>query len=98
MDINKLGQAIQFQADILFPQRTDASMFFKIYGEVAELIKAKDDAERAQELADLLILLLDYGAVHKINMLDAVISKMEVNATRKWAINELGVFQHVEPK
>lgn len=96
MHINQLAAAIRDQADTMFPRRTDSSMFLKMYGEMGELIDAKTDQERAGELADVLIMLLDYADIHNIDVLSAVLGKMAINSQRKWAVNELGVFSHVK--
>jgi len=71
-------------------------MFLKIYGEVSELITAKNKDEKSQELADLMILLLDYADIHEIAIEEAIVNKMKINEARTWAANELGVFQHVK--
>lgn len=97
MNINDLASSIATQADKLFPTRTDTSMFLKIYHETAELIDANEDpAKRSDELADLLILLLDYGARKDIDIQMAVQRKMAINQNRKWVTNQLGVNQHVK--
>lgn len=96
MRIDDLARHIEMQADRLFPARTDTSMFLKIYHETSELIDAKTDGQRADELADLMIMLLDYGSRKKIGIELAVLRKMAINEKRKWATNELGVNQHVE--
>lgn len=94
--INNLAGAIQEQADTLFPQRTDTSMFLKMYSELGELASANTPAERAGELADVLIMVLDYGSRHGIDMELAILRKMAINQNRKWVTNALGVNQHVE--
>lgn len=96
MDINNLATSIRQQADRLFPNRTDSSMFLKTYGELAELISAKTPEARASELADLFIMLLDYGSRHNIDIRNAIIVKSSINDQRTWEANELGVFQHVK--
>lgn len=94
--INHLGAAIQEQADVLFPNRNDQSMFLKMYSELGELASANTPAERAGELADVLIMILDYGSRHGIDMELAILRKMAINQNRKWVTNALGVNQHVE--
>ncbi len=96
MDINFLAREVKHQADKLFPQRTDSSMFLKMYGELGELIGAKTPEERSGELADVMIMLLDYAACHNINIGFAIHTKMAINDARQWAVNELGVFSHVK--
>ena len=96
MRINDLARHIELQADRLFPARTDTSMFLKIYHETSELIDAQTEAQRADELADLMIMLLDYGSRKEINIEQAVLRKMAINEKRTWTTNALGVNQHVE--
>lgn len=95
MHINTLAGDIEAQADRLFPKRTDTSMFLKLYHEIGELVSAKDPAQRADELADVLLLVLDYGSRHGIDMQLAIARKMGINENRTWVTNELGVNQHV---
>lgn len=94
--INHLGAAIQEQADSLFPNRNDQSMFLKMYSELGELAATNTPAERADELADVLIMILDYGSRHGIDMEMVILRKMAINQNRKWVTNALGVNQHVE--
>lgn len=94
MTIDRLAYQIKEQADRLFPQRTDASMFIKLYGEIAEMIDATD-VNRAGEVADVLIMVLDYAKVKGINVEQAIRQKMAVNDARTWKRNDLGAFQHV---
>lgn len=96
MRIDFLAREIMYQADRLFPNRTDTSMFLKIYHETSELIDANTPAKRADELADLLIMILDYGSRHNIEIEQAITKKMAINDARKWKTNEHGVNQHVE--
>ncbi len=96
MSIDILAAHVRRQADNLFPKRTPSSMFLKMYGELGELIDAKTPEDKAEELADILIMLLDYGDLNNISIEDAIIKKMRKNASRKWTSNEHGVFQHVK--
>lgn len=96
MRIDSLAHTIADQANRLFPLRTDSAMFLKIYHETAELIDADSPAKKADEFADLMILLLDYAARHHIEIEQAIVKKMAINESRKWKTNALGVNQHVE--
>jgi NTP pyrophosphatase (non-canonical NTP hydrolase) len=96
MRIDFLAREIEYQADRLFPKRTDTAMFLKIYHETAELIDADTPVKRSDEFADLMILLLDYGSRHGIEIEQAIKTKMAINENRKWKTNEMGVNQHVE--
>ena len=93
MDMNHLALEIHEWANEVHPERTDASMFFKLYGEIAELIESGDDC--ADEIADVLIMLLDYAKRKGVNPSAAVQNKMNVNRLRQWRINQLGVMSHV---
>ncbi len=46
--------------------------------------KAKDKDELASELADVSLYLLRLASVEGINLEDAILKKLEVNATREW--------------
>lgn len=94
MMMNVLARDIKEWADAAFPHRSDASMFLKLYGEIAELIDAGDDCEG--EIADVLILVLDYALRKGVNPSVAVQRKMHMNRSREWTITTLGVMQHVE--
>lgn len=93
MDINWLACDIKEWADKQFPNRTDAAMFLKLYGEIHELIDAGDDCEG--EIADLLILLLDYSKRKNVNPSTAVQNKLAINRKRVWKQTAIGTFQHV---
>jgi NTP pyrophosphatase (non-canonical NTP hydrolase) len=92
MDVNTLAQVIRLQADQLFPHRTDSSMFLKMYGEVAELIDAGEDC--GGEVADVLIMVLDYAHRKGINVETAILDKMAVNNGRVWKMTKIGTMQH----
>lgn len=94
MDINHLAVDIKKWADEAFPDRTDASMFLKLYSEVGELIEAGEACD--DEIADVLILILDYAKRKSVNPSVAIQRKMNINRGRIWAVNNLGVMQHVE--
>lgn len=94
MTIDSLAFQIKEQADRLFPKRTDQSMFLKLYGEIAEMIDATEP-DRAGEVADVLIMVLDYAKVKGINIEQAIRQKMAINDQRTWQMNSLGAFQHV---
>jgi len=93
-DIDILADQIKEQADRLFPERTDTSMYLKLYGEVAEMIDAKP-GEVEGELADVLIMVLDFAKRRHIDIATVVRRKMAINDQRQWTVNELGVARHV---
>lgn len=92
--LEQLAAANKALGDRLFPNRTNSSMFLKLYGEIAEMIDNPDDPE---EWADVMIMLLDYGAKHFPGaMVSTIRRKMGTNEGRTWKANTSGVFQHVE--
>lgn len=93
LTIDKMARLVKLQADHLFPNRTDASMFMKLFSEIGELADRPDDPE---EVADVFIMLLDYAARRRINIQEAVLKKMIINDCRNWQVNELGVMKHVD--
>jgi NTP pyrophosphatase (non-canonical NTP hydrolase) len=92
MDVNTLAQAIRLQADQLFPHRTDSSMFLKMYGEVAELIDAGADC--GDEVADVLIMVLDYALRKGVDVEAAILDKMSINNGRVWKMTAIGTMRH----
>lgn len=95
VQIDRLASLIKQQADQLFPDRTPQSMFLKMYSELGELAAADSNDKRSDEMADVLIMLLDYAACHNISLSLAIKRKMAVNQNRTWAKSKLGVMQHV---
>ena len=93
--MDELATSINMWANSVFPNRTDASMFMKLYGEVAELVDATDD-ECEGEVADILIMVLDFAKRKNIDITMAVTRKMLINMGRKWEIGPNGTMRHVE--
>ena len=89
--IDTLALAVKIQADRLFPDRNDQSMFLKMYGEISEMVETPGP----DEVADVLILILDYAKRHDIDIEAAIKSKMAINDERRWETNHLGVIRHV---
>jgi len=88
-NIDDLALEIQNQADGLFPDRTDDQMWLKLWTEMGEF--AKDRTE--DELADVLIMILDFAARKLWPIEKAVRRKMATNQLRQWEkVN--GVYQH----
>jgi NTP pyrophosphatase (non-canonical NTP hydrolase) len=92
MSIDNFAYEVQCHADRLFPKRTPASMFMKLFSEIGELVEAQSE----EEYADVMIMLLDYGSKNMFKIEHAIRKKMAINDARKWEINELGVARHVE--
>lgn len=93
MDISRLAYTVWQWADSAFPERTDASMFLKMYGEIGELVESPDSDD---ELADIFIMLLDYGVRKNINIEDAVLKKLDINRNREWHRTASGVMRHIK--
>lgn len=92
--IDGLATDIKEQADRLFPTRTDQGMFLKLYAETAECIKDPGP----DEIADVLILWLDYARRKNIDIEAAIRAKMNINEKRGWNYDpKTGVYQHVKP-
>lgn len=92
LSIDELAVLIKEQADRLFPQRTDTSMYLKMFKELGELIEDGD----LEEVADILIMVLDFAKRKNMNIAEVILRKMDVNDQRTWEVNHLGVFRHVE--
>ena len=92
MDINKLAGLVNDQANSLFPNRGDASMYLKLYGEIAEMIESNGAAD---EVADVFIMLLDYAHRKNVDISVAILEKMDVNSHRDWVITSAGTYKHV---
>jgi hypothetical protein len=93
-NIDNIAEACLTWADSAFPTRTDASMFLKMYGELAELIDAGKDC--GDEVADILILVLDYARRKGVKPSAAVLAKLNVNRQREWEFTNIGTMQHVK--
>lgn len=93
--INNLAELVRGQADLLFPDRNDQSMYLKLYGEIAEMIDAPPDKLNG-EVADVFIMLLDFADRKGIDIEAAVLLKMSINEHRTWTRTANGNFQHVE--
>lgn len=91
--VGQLTEEVFDWAEATFPNRNDASMYLKMYGEIAEMIESDGDAN---EIADMFILLLDYAKRKKVDVTTAVQRKLEVNRDRVWATDKNGVNSHVE--
>lgn len=93
IDIDELAGLVKIQADRLFPNRTTASMFMKLFSEIGELV---DQPTSPHELADVFIMLLDHANRHGIPIAESVLDKMLVNEQRTWTKSSLGVMSHVK--
>ena len=91
--IGALSELVFQWAEDTFPNRNDASMYLKMYGEIAEMIESDGDRD---EIADMFILLLDYAVRKKIDITRAVADKIAINRNRKWIMDQNGVNSHVK--
>jgi NTP pyrophosphatase (non-canonical NTP hydrolase) len=55
------------------------------------------EGELAEEMADVMIVLLQAAEAYDIDLLGAVDAKMKVNRARKWNVTESGIGQHAAP-
>lgn len=90
-DIDVLAEEVTKWADQAFPNRTDASMFLKMYEEIGEVIRSGGDR---LEVADLFILILDYAKRKNITLRYAIGEKLEINRNRDWKLNADGTMSH----
>ncbi len=92
--LDQLQTDVNVQADRLFPHRTPAKAFMKLYEELGEVIKQPEDAS---EWADVFIMLLDLTKMFKINNLEeAIRGKMLINENRTWTESPTGTLQHTD--
>lgn len=89
--IDNLALSIETDADRIFPNRTDSSMFLKMFSELGELIDSGD----SEEYADVMIMLLDYGSRKGFAIEEVIRRKMAINLDREWKMSDLGVMKHV---
>jgi hypothetical protein len=95
-DLNYIQALNTRVADKLFPDRQPSSMFFKMYEEIGEMVKSPDDPE---EIADLLIMLLDRMSKLNAHAGLQIMLKLEKNLKREWIVNPAtGVAYHKDHK
>lgn len=80
-------------ANKTFPDRNDASMFLKLYGEIGEMVESDGNPT---EIADVFIMLMDYARRKNVDITNAVRAKLAVNRQRKWITDNNGVNRHVK--
>jgi hypothetical protein len=93
-DIYKATQEIVEWCNSVFPQRTPDKVLDKLLEEIEELRERPCDGH---ELADVMILLLDYCDMVGVDILKVMHWKMEINKKRRWWIDERGILQHEDP-
>ncbi len=85
-DLDYLMQINTAVSDALFPNRTDQSMFLKMYEEVGEVVRKPGDGS---EVADVLIMLLDHCSRHGIRPGYEILKKLRINLGRDWEVDPL---------
>lgn len=97
-NINELIEDTGSWAEKTLPKSTELSVLKHMQEEFGELIEAIDPEDKAEEAADILLLLCHYCYKNKINLAEAVHSKLELNKTREWEQepNAKGYFNHIE--
>ena len=80
---------------VIIPDRDPMNTAIKMAEEVAELQHSiyVNDGDAGQELADVLILLVDVSFLLGINLADEFNKKMEINKNRRWN-KEKGCLKH----
>ncbi|CAB4120824.1 hypothetical protein UFOVP2_2 [uncultured Caudovirales phage] len=92
MTTNDLALRVKLIADRLFPNRSDASMYLKLYEETAEVIQSNGAPD---EVADIFILWMDYALRKGIDIEAEVMSKLRILESRAWELDNNGVYHHV---
>jgi hypothetical protein len=90
----RLQSLVFGQANVLFPKRTQSKAFLKLYEELGEVIKNPSDP---LEWADVFIMLLDLSKMNNIDVVSAILHKMQINQERVWTETPTGTYQHVVP-
>ena len=81
-------------ADSVFPERTTASALLKLYSELGEYIR---DPSNGEELADILIMMIDLANLNGIDIQEAMWAKHQKNINRKWKVCPvMGTMSHVK--
>lgn len=93
--IEDVQKIITEWADEVFPNRTIENALKKlVMEEIPEYLMSQHDP---MELADIAILVCDIAHLAKIDLLDAIRAKMEINKKREWHFNpETGLMKHID--
>jgi hypothetical protein len=86
-DLNRFQSHIINWANEALPDRTPKDLLIKMHEEVTDMAKKPTSI---LESADVMILLLDFVGFYGYTadqLLEAVYEKMEINKTRKWAVD-----------
>lgn len=92
-DIKQLQHRVVEWADKQFPNRTTADILLKVYEEVGEYVR---NPKSEAEFGDIMILLLDAAHKNGIDIIKAVMDKMDINEKREWAVDHnTRIMRHV---
>ena len=91
--IDHTALKVKSVADRLFPDRTDGSMYLKLYAETAEVIASDGEPD---EVADIFILWLDYAKRKGIDIEAAINKKLAILEERSWRKDANGVYSHIK--
>ena len=81
-------------ADTVFPNRTTASAMLKLYSELGEYIR---NPKCGEELADILIMMIDLANLNGIDIQEAMLAKHSKNLTRQWQVDPvMGTMSHIK--
>lgn len=96
--INELVLNTGKWAEETFPDSTELSVLKHMQEELNELGKAINPEDKAEEAADVLLLLCHYCYKNKIDLSMAAKSKLATNKSRNWEtkMNDKGYFKHIE--
>ncbi len=84
-------------ANQTFPSRTRESIVKKLQEECKELLRPDITGEElAGEMADVFILIFDLAHWDRVDVMNAVHAKMEVNRHRMWEVSSNGTYQHIK--
>ena len=80
-------------ADHLFPGRNPTAMMLKMFEEVGEIVANPTDPE---EVADVIIMLLDHIDQLGYPVGPIILRKLEKNMHRKWRVTQSGIAKHIK--
>lgn len=93
VSVPALQSTVHGWANATFPGRQQAAAWLKLFEELGEVIKSPHDP---LEWGDVFIMLLDLATMNGVDVMTAVLSKLEINQRREWRQLATGVFSHVD--
>lgn len=96
-EINELIKNTGSWAEKTFPKSTELSVLKHMQEEFNELVEAINPEDKAEEAADVLLLLFHYCHKNNINLSKAANEKLSINKSRNWEteVNVKGYFKHI---